>query len=44
MSLIRQVLALRDREGLGAEVIEKRLGLKAGVVGRLGGRGVVGVL
>ena len=40
---LRQVLVLRDEVGMGGEQIEKRLGLKRGVVGRLGGRGVVGI-
>ncbi|PYH97237.1 hypothetical protein BO71DRAFT_427308, partial [Aspergillus ellipticus CBS 707.79] len=39
---IRQVLAMRDRQGLKAGEIERLLRLKHGVVERLGGRGVVG--
>ncbi|RAL05995.1 uncharacterized protein BO80DRAFT_461028 [Aspergillus ibericus CBS 121593] len=39
---IRQVLAMRDRQGMGEREIERMLRLKGGVVGRLGGRGVVG--
>ncbi|PYI04039.1 hypothetical protein BO78DRAFT_373732 [Aspergillus sclerotiicarbonarius CBS 121057] len=39
---VRQVLAMRDRQGLGEAEIERMLRLKGGVVGRLGGRGVVG--
>lgn len=43
VSSIRQILQFRDERGTGAQEIERRLGLKAGVVGRLGVRGVVGV-
>ncbi|PWY66970.1 hypothetical protein BO83DRAFT_419416 [Aspergillus eucalypticola CBS 122712] len=39
---IRQVLSMRDRQGLSAGEIERLLRLKSGVVGRLGERGVVG--
>ena len=41
---IRQVLAFRDGKGMEAGEIERRMGLKAGVVGRLGGQcfGAVG--
>ena len=39
---IRQVLMLRDEKGLAEGEIEKRLGLRKGVVGRLGPKGVVG--
>lgn len=39
---LRQVLVLRDR-GVSGEEIERRLELRGGVVGRLGGRGVVSV-
>ncbi len=39
---IRQVLMLRDEKGLEEAEIERRLGLKKGVVERLGPRGVVG--
>ncbi|PWY93495.1 hypothetical protein BO94DRAFT_563896 [Aspergillus sclerotioniger CBS 115572] len=39
---IRQVLAMRDRQGLGEREIERVLRLKKGVVGKLGVRGVVG--
>ena len=42
MVLIRQVLMLRDDRGVGEEEIERRLGLRKGVVGRLGPKGVVG--
>ncbi|KAL8995186.1 MAG: hypothetical protein Q9169_005045, partial [Polycauliona sp. 2 TL-2023] len=38
---IREVLAMRDKRGMGAGEIEGRLGLRRGVVGRLGGRGVI---
>lgn len=37
---LRQVLVLRER-GVEEEEIERRLELKGGTVGRLGGRGVV---
>jgi hypothetical protein len=40
---LRQVLVLRDEKGLENGEIERRLGLKNGVVGRLGRGGVVGV-
>jgi hypothetical protein len=40
---LRQVLTLRDERGVEAEEIERQLGLRSGVVGRLGRRGVVGV-
>ncbi|KAI9682114.1 MAG: hypothetical protein M1817_000168 [Caeruleum heppii] len=39
--LIRQILMLRDHKGVEAGEIERRLGLKRGVVGRLGQQGVV---
>ncbi|KAL8900936.1 MAG: hypothetical protein Q9192_000818 [Flavoplaca navasiana] len=38
---IREILALRDGKGMGEAEIERRLGLRRGVVGQLGGRGVV---
>lgn len=38
---IRQVLSMRDRQGLAPGDIERLLRLKKGVVGRLGERGVV---
>ncbi|KAL4763700.1 uncharacterized protein BDW70DRAFT_131382 [Aspergillus foveolatus] len=42
---IRQILAMRDRQGLGAEEIERALRLKRGVVGRVGAaKGVFGVV
>lgn len=39
---IRKVLELREKGVEGSE-IERRLGLRGGVVGALGGRGIVGV-
>jgi hypothetical protein len=38
---IRQILTLRDDKGQSAAAIEKKLGLKPGVVERLGTAGVV---
>ena len=38
---IRQILVLREEEGLGSGEIERRLGLRKGVVDRLGKRGLV---
>lgn len=43
VSVLRQVLMMRER-GLRGEAIEEQLGLKRGVVGRLGTEGVVGVV
>ena len=40
---IRQILTLRDGRGRSAAEIEKALGLKKGVVERLGAKGVVGL-
>lgn len=40
---IRQILTMRDVQGRKDEDIEKRLGLKKGVVGRLGLQGIVGL-
>ena len=40
--LIRQILILRDEKRLGDQEIEKRLGLKSGIVSRLGRAGIVG--
>ena len=40
---IRQMLTMRDEQGKSAAQIEKRLGLKAGAVERLGVVGVVEV-
>jgi hypothetical protein len=37
---IRQVLMMRDEQGKGAEEIERTLGLRKGVVGKLGPRGL----
>lgn len=42
VTTIRQLLMLRDDKGLAGGEIEKRLGLKEGVVGRLGPKGVIG--
>ncbi|KAJ9643937.1 hypothetical protein H2199_003803 [Coniosporium tulheliwenetii] len=41
VGLLRHVLMLRDEKGLSGEEIERRLGLKKGIVGRLGPKGVV---
>lgn len=41
--LIRQVLMLRDEKMVSPEEIERRLGLKPGVVQRLGKKGIVGL-
>jgi hypothetical protein len=38
---IRQILTMRDERGRNPGQIEKALGLKSGVVGRLGMEGVV---
>ena len=40
---LRQVLTMRDEKGIGAAQIERQLGLKTGVVGRLGRPGLFGV-
>lgn len=40
--LLRQALRLRDEKGLKAEEIERKLGLRHGVLQKLGRRGVVG--
>jgi hypothetical protein len=37
---IRQVLMMRDEQRKGAEEIERTLGLRKGVVGKLGPRGL----
>lgn len=44
VTVVRQVLVLRDQRGKGEGEIERMLGLERGVVGRLGGRGVVEVI
>ncbi|KAK5686844.1 hypothetical protein LTR17_026797 [Elasticomyces elasticus] len=41
--MIRQILVERDVKGRSAADIEKKMGLRKGVVERLGARGVVGV-
>lgn len=38
---IRRMLVMRDQKGDSAEAIEKSMGLKKGVVDRLGAKGVV---
>ncbi|KAL8951449.1 MAG: hypothetical protein Q9222_002574 [Ikaeria aurantiellina] len=38
---IREVLAMRDGKGMSESEIEERLGLKKGLVGKLGAKGVV---
>jgi len=43
VSELRNILLLRDEKGLAALEIEGRMGLKAGVVQRLGDKGVVGL-
>lgn len=40
---LRTVVTMRDQRGMSAAEIERVLGLKGGVVGRLGPKGVVGV-
>ncbi|KAA6407461.1 MAG: hypothetical protein FRX48_08704 [Lasallia pustulata] len=42
VATIRQVLMLRDEKGVEGGEIERRLGLRRGVVGKLGAKGVVG--
>ena len=37
---IRQILQMRDERGMKAEDIEQRMGLKKGVVARLGPKGI----
>ena len=41
---MRQALLMRDLQGKTPAQIERRLGLKEGVVARLGGRGVLAVV
>lgn len=41
--MIRQILVQRDEKGKSASEIERSMGLKKGVVDRLGARGVVGL-
>lgn len=41
--MIRQILLQRDVQGRSPEEIERKMGLKKGVVGRLGAKGVVGL-
>lgn len=40
---IRDILVMRDGQGKSAAEIEKKFGLKQGVVARLGAKGVFGV-
>lgn len=44
VSVLRIVLGMRDHRGVRAGEIERELGLKRGVVERLGEGGVVGLL
>lgn len=44
MGLLRMVLGMRDDRGWQGKEIESRLGLEKGVVERLGGKGVVGLV
>lgn len=41
---LRQVLMMRDVQGKAPKEIERKLGLKEGVVGRLGSEGVLEVV
>lgn len=41
---MRQVLTMRDLQGKSEGEIERKMGLKEGVVGRLGVRGVLGLV
>ncbi|QSS64495.1 hypothetical protein I7I51_01563 [Histoplasma capsulatum] len=41
---IRHVLAMRDKQGMSEEIIEKKLRLKKGAVALLGRKGVVGLV
>ena len=40
---IRQILVERDQKGKSAADIERKMGLKEGVVARLGAKGIVGL-
>lgn len=44
VGVLRMVLGMRDHRGVGPGEIERELGLKVGVVGRLGEGGVVGLV
>lgn len=44
VGVLRMVLGMRDHRGVAAGEIEKRLGLKKGVVKKLGREGVVGLV
>lgn len=44
VGVLRMILGMRDHRGVAAGKIEKGLGLKRGVVERLGGEGVVGLV
>lgn len=44
MGVLRVVLGMRDHRGVEVREIERGLGLKRGVVERLGGGGVVGLV
>lgn len=39
---MREILALRDNQGASAKEIERRMGLRSGVVEKLGRKGIVG--
>ena len=41
---MRQVLTMRDVQGMKPELIERKMGLKEGVVARLGVSGVLGLV
>ncbi|EEH07066.1 conserved hypothetical protein [Histoplasma capsulatum G186AR] len=41
---IRHVLAMRDKQGMSEEIIEKKLRLKKGAVALLGRKGIVGLV
>jgi hypothetical protein len=41
MYLVKRILQARDEEGIKPEEIERAMGLRAGVVARLGSTGVV---